>query len=129
MSVLLVVQSEIADKSLSVAPAFLDLYPAAQIDFAHEKVLHILTGFGGNLFEHFTLFADYDSLVTFPLTVDGGVNIGYASVGTLLHPFNADGNSVRNFIIEHIQKLLTNNLGGYHALGLVGQSVVREKVR
>ena len=46
-----------------------------------------------------------------------------------MHSLYAYRNAVRHFVVEEIQKLLSDYLGGEHALGLVGQSVVGEEMR
>ena len=127
--ILFVVEPEIVYESLSVAPALFDLYPAVEIDFAHEEALHILTRLCRNFFEHLAFFADYYALVALALAVDCGVDIGYIRVLALMHSFYSYSNAVRHFVVEKIQKLLSDYLGGEHALGLVGQSVVGEEMR
>ena len=55
--ILFVVEPEIVDESLSVAPALFDLYPAVEIDFAHEEALHILARLCRDFLEHLALRA------------------------------------------------------------------------
>ena len=75
--ILFVVEPEIVDESLSVAPALFDLDPAVEIDFAHKEAFHILARPRRNLFEHLALFADYYTLMALALAVDSRVDIGY----------------------------------------------------
>ena len=44
--ILFVVEPEIVDESLSVAPALFDLDPAFEVDAAAEKALHVLPRIG-----------------------------------------------------------------------------------
>jgi hypothetical protein len=37
------IKAEVMDNTLSVSPAFFDLYPALKVDFALEEIFHINT--------------------------------------------------------------------------------------
>ena len=115
------------DKSLAVSPAFLNLYPASEIDSALEKLFHIFPCTGGNLFEHRSALADDNSLVALALTVNYGFNVKNVAVFAFTHFFNADGCTVGNFFIKGAKKLFADNFTCNNSFGLVGESVLREE--
>src|SRR5699024_2326701 len=95
---LLILVAEIAHLVLIVAPAFLDLDPQFKKHLGIQHTLDIRARLPPNLFEHSTLFADDDTLVTTLFTVNNSVNFDQ-TVLTLMPPLNADCNTVRHFAV------------------------------
>ena len=124
-----IVQAEIVNQSFFIAPVFLDLYPALQIDLDVEKALQIFSGKSGNAAQHGAVFADKDALVGFPFAVDCGINVQQVFVIPFLHPFDGNGDSVGNFIPEQIQDFFPDHLGRQNPFRLVSEFFIREKVR
>lgn len=101
---ILSVKSEIMNKTLSVAPAFLDLDPTSQVDVTLEKLFHVLSRSCGNALEHCSVLADYYSLMAVLFAINNRLDIHDVGVLTFTHFFNADRNAVRNLSVKISQK-------------------------
>ena len=63
------------DKTFSVSPVLLDLYPALKIYLTAEEFFHVLTCVGGNTLEGCALLADDNTLVAFSFAVNCCFNV------------------------------------------------------
>ena len=78
---------------MTVAPIFLDLDPALQINVSAEQRFHLLPCGAGNAFEHGATLADDDTLVRLTLAED--LSIDLQQRATVLKPLNQYRYAVR----------------------------------
>src|SRR5882724_2048022 len=102
-------------------PSAAHLDPDFQIDLAAEKLLHIETRSGGDLFHLAPTRSDDDRLVSFLLHHDGGVNPAQAAL--LLEFLDFHGGAVGKLFAEKAKQLFANQLRGEKPLVAVGQLV------
>src|SRR5258706_840645 len=109
------------ERRFVLRPSAADLDPDFQIDLAAEKLLHVETRSGGDLFHLAPTRSDDDRLVSFLLHYDGGMNPAQAAL--LLEFLDFHGGAVGKLLAEKAKQLLANHLRGEKPLVAIGQLV------
>jgi len=110
--------------ALILAPAFAHLDPQLQIDLGASQALDLRSGCRTDFAKHLALATYNYALLGIPLDENVGPHVGQG-VGTGLELLHDDRHRVGDLLASHAQHLLTDQLGGDLALGLVGNLVAR----
>src|SRR5258708_33619351 len=98
------------ERRFVLRPSAADLDPDFQIDLAAEKLLHIETRSGGDLFHLAPTRSDDDRLVSFLLHYDGGVYPAQAAL--LLEFLDFHAGALGKLFAEKAKQLVANQLRG-----------------